>query len=106
LFSLKCFLRKIEGFSSAIFFLVGQTMVLGELLTGQFEWGPGSHSQGSGMGQLVTDSKFLMASSYSSQVRSTGPEGLSSFFEEKPLTMRRQDSNVGQDAHGAHSPEY
>jgi hypothetical protein len=41
-------------------------MVLGELLTGEFEWGPGSHSWGSGMGQLVTDSKFLIANSYSS----------------------------------------
>jgi hypothetical protein len=59
-------------------------MVLGELLTGQFEWDPSSHSQGSGMGLLVTDSRFLMASPYSSQARSTSPKGSSPFFEEKP----------------------
>jgi hypothetical protein len=81
-------------------------MVLGELLTGQFEWGSGSHLRGSGMGQLVTDSGFLTASPYSSQVCSTGPEGSPPFFEEKPLTVRGQDSNVGQDAHGAHAPGY
>jgi hypothetical protein len=62
-------------------------MVLGELLTGQFEWGPGSHSWGSGMGQLVTDSRFLAASPYSSRVRSTSLEGSSPFFEKKPWTM-------------------
>jgi hypothetical protein len=58
------------------------------------------------MGQLVTDSKFLTASPYSSPVRSTSPEGSLSFFNEKPWTVRGQDSNVGQDALGAHVPEY
>jgi hypothetical protein len=52
-------------------------MVLGELLTGQFEWGLSFRSLGSGMGQLVTDSRFLTVSPYSSQDRSTGPMGLS-----------------------------
>jgi hypothetical protein len=56
------------------------------------------------MGQLVTDSRFLTASPYSSQVRSTGPEGSSPFFKEKPWTMRGQDPNVDQDAQGAHVP--
>jgi hypothetical protein len=73
-------------------------MALGELLTGQFRWGPSSCSRGPDMGQLVTDSRFLMASPYSSQVRSTGPEGSSPFFKEKPWTVRGQDSNVDQDA--------
>jgi hypothetical protein len=81
-------------------------MVLGELLTGYFEWGPGSRSWGSDMGQLVTNSKYLMASPYSSQVRSTGPEGSSPFFEEKPWTVHGQDSNVGQDALGTCAPGY
>jgi hypothetical protein len=58
------------------------------------------------MGQLVTDFRFLMASPYSSQVRLTSPEGSSPFFEEKPWTVCGQDSNVGQDAHGAHAPGY
>jgi hypothetical protein len=47
-------------------FLIGQSTVLSELLMGQFEWGLSSHSWGSSMGQLVTDSKFLMANPYSS----------------------------------------
>jgi hypothetical protein len=81
-------------------------MVLGELLTGQFEWGPSSRSWGSGMGQLVTDSRLLMASPYSSQVYSTGLEGSLPFFEEEPWIVRHQDSNVGQDSHGARAPEY
>jgi hypothetical protein len=87
-------------------FLVRRIMVLGELPTGPFEWGPNSHSRGSGMGQLVTDSRFLTASPYSSQVHSTSPEGSSPFFEDKPWTVHRQDSSVGQDAHGAHVPRY
>jgi hypothetical protein len=58
------------------------------------------------MGQLVTDSRFLTASPYSSPIRSTGPEGSSPFFEEKLWTMRGQDPNMGQDAYGAHAPGY
>jgi hypothetical protein len=58
------------------------------------------------MGQLVTDSRFLMASPYSSQVLSTGPKGSSPFFEEKPWTMYCQDSNMGWGAHGVRAPEY
>jgi hypothetical protein len=37
------FSNKMEGLSRATIFLAGRIMVLGELLTGQFEWGPGSH---------------------------------------------------------------
>jgi hypothetical protein len=59
-------------------------MVLGELLSGWFEWGLASRPQGSGMGQLVTNSRFLMANPHSSRVRSIGPEGSLPFFEEKP----------------------
>jgi hypothetical protein len=47
------------------------------------------------MGKLVIDSRFLMASPYSSQVHSTGLEGWLPFFEEKLWTARDQDSNVG-----------
>jgi hypothetical protein len=36
------------------------------------------------MNQLVIDSRFLVASPYSSQVYSTGPKGSLPFFEEKP----------------------
>jgi hypothetical protein len=46
----------------------------------------------------VTNSRFLMASPYSSQVHSSDPEGSSSFFKEKPWTMCGQDLNVNQDA--------
>jgi hypothetical protein len=35
-----CFSDKTEGLSSVMVFLVGRTVVLGELLTGWFEWGP------------------------------------------------------------------
>jgi hypothetical protein len=35
------------------------------------------------MGQLVTDSRFLMASPHSYRVRSTGAEGSLPFFEKK-----------------------
>ena len=59
-------------------------MVLGELLTGLSEWGPAFCSWGSGMGQLVTDSRLLVANPYSSRVRSTDPKGPLPFFEEKP----------------------
>jgi hypothetical protein len=91
----QAFSRKNRGVEPCHIFLVGQTMVLGEMLSGQFEWGPSSHSRGSFMGPLVTNFRFLMASPYSSQVRSTGPEGSSPFFEEKTWTVRGQDSNVG-----------
>jgi hypothetical protein len=47
------------------------------------------------MGQLVTDSRFLTASSYSSQTRSTSSEGSTPLFEEKPWAALCQDSNVG-----------
>jgi hypothetical protein len=42
-----------------MFSLVGRNAVLIELVTSQFEWGPSSHSRGSSVGQLVTDSKLL-----------------------------------------------
>ena len=58
------------------------------------------------MGQLVTDSRFLAASPYSSQVRSIGPEGSLPFFKEKPWTMLCEDSNVGQDASDVRVPGY
>jgi hypothetical protein len=35
---------KTEGLSHAMIFLDGRIMVLGELLTGQPEWSPGSQS--------------------------------------------------------------
>jgi hypothetical protein len=81
-------------------------MALGELLMGQFEWGSSSRSWGSSMGQLVTNSIFLTVSPYSSQVRSTGPEGSSPFFEEKPWTVRSQDPNMNKDGQGACAPRY
>jgi hypothetical protein len=58
------------------------------------------------MGQLVTDSRFLTASSYSSWTRSTGSEGSMHLFKEKPWAAYCQDLNVGRDAHGAHVHEY
>jgi hypothetical protein len=85
----------MEGLSHATIFLAGRTMDLGELLMGQFEWCLGSHSWGFGIGQLVTNSKFLTTSPYSSQVRSTGPEDSLPFFEEKPWTVHAQDLSVG-----------
>jgi hypothetical protein len=81
-------------------------MVLGELLTSQFKWGPSSRSWGSNMGQLVTDSRFLTPSPYSSQVYSTGPKGSLPFSKEKPWTVCGQDLNMSQDAHGARVPRY
>ena len=58
------------------------------------------------MGQLVTNSRFLVANPYSSWVYSTGPKGSLPFFKEKPWTVLCQDSNVGQDAHVARAPGY
>jgi hypothetical protein len=49
--------------------------------------GPKSHQRGSGVGQLVTDSRFSMVDPFSYQVRSTGPEGSLPFFGEKPRIM-------------------
>jgi hypothetical protein len=71
-------------------FLIGRSMVLSELLTGRFEWGPSSRLRGSSMGQLVIDSKFLMASPYSSQVCLIGPDGSLPFFEKNhgPCTVK------------------
>ena len=37
----QAFFDKMDGLSRAMFFLDGQNMVLGELLTGYSEWGPG-----------------------------------------------------------------
>jgi hypothetical protein len=68
-------------------FSVGRNVVLVELLTGWSEWGPRSRPRGSGVGQLVTDSRFLMADPFSYQVRSTGPNGSLPFFGEKPWIM-------------------
>jgi hypothetical protein len=87
----------MEGLSRTMLSLIGRSMVLGELLMGQFGWGPCSRSWGPSMGRLVTDFIFLTASPYCSPVRSTGPEGSSPFFEEKPWTVRGQDLNVDQD---------
>jgi hypothetical protein len=56
------------------------------------------------MGQLVTDSRLLTVSLYSSRVCLTSPEGSLPFFEEKPWTVRRQVLNMGQDTHGTHAP--
>ena len=50
--------------------------------------GPGIPFMGSDMGLLVTDSRFLTASPYSSWIRSSGHKGLLPFFEEKPWTAR------------------
>jgi hypothetical protein len=58
------------------------------------------------MGQLVTDSRFLMTSSYSSRSRSTDSEGSTPLFEEKPWAMHCHDSNMGQGAHGLRAPKY
>jgi hypothetical protein len=58
------------------------------------------------LGCYMIDSRFLTVSPYSSQVRSTGSEGSSPFFEEKPWTVRSQDLNMNQDAQGACAPGY
>jgi hypothetical protein len=81
-------------------------MVLGELLMGQSKWGPGSCSQGSGLGRLATDSMFLTTNPYSSRVRPTSPGGSLPFFKEKPWFGYSQDSNVDWDARGAQTPKY
>jgi hypothetical protein len=67
-----------------MFFLVGRNAVLGELVTGESEWGPSSCSRGSGMGQLVTDFKLSTVDLYSYQFRSTGLDGPLPFLGEKP----------------------
>jgi hypothetical protein len=85
----------MEGLSSVTVFLAGRTVVLGELLTGWFEWGPGSRSQGSVVGQPVTDSRLLAANPYSSQARSTGPRGSLPSYEGKLWIVHCQDSNAG-----------
>jgi len=67
----------------------------------------GSRSWGSGLGQLVTDSRPSTVNSYSSRVRSTGPKGHLPFFrEKKPWIVSGRDSNVGRDACGARAPGY
>jgi hypothetical protein len=94
----------MEGLSDVIIFLAGRTVVLGELLTGWFEWGPSSCSQGSIVDQLVTDSRLLATNPYSSWAHSTGPEGSLLSCEGKPWIMHCQDSNARWDAHGANAP--
>jgi hypothetical protein len=74
----------MERLSCAMFFLVCQNAMLGELVTGQFDWGPGSRSRGPGLGQLVIDSKLSKANPYSYEVHSIGPDGSLPFFGEKP----------------------
>ena len=58
------------------------------------------------MGQLVTDSKFLTASPYSSRIRLTGPKGSLPFFEEKPWIVLRPRLKLGRDARGSRAPRY
>jgi hypothetical protein len=77
----------MKRLSRATFFLIGRNAVLDELVTGQSEWGPNSHSTRFGLGQLVTDSKLSTTNPYSYQVRSTGPDSLLPFFGEKPLIV-------------------
>jgi hypothetical protein len=70
----------MEGLSGVTVFLAGQTVVL----TGWFEWGPGSCSRGSIVGQLVTDPRLSAAKPYSFQACSTGPKGSLPSYERKP----------------------
>ena len=58
------------------------------------------------MGQLVTDSKLLAVSPYSSWVHLAGPKGSLPFFEENHGLGTDQDSNMGQDVLGARAPGY
>jgi hypothetical protein len=54
----------------------------------------------------VTNSKFLRVDSYSSQGCPTGPEGSLPFLKEYHESDVHQDSNMGQNALGAHAPRY
>jgi hypothetical protein len=56
--------------------------------------------------KLVTHPKLPMANSYSSQGHSTGPEGSLSSFKEYHESDIHQDSNMGQNALGAHALGY
>ena len=58
------------------------------------------------MGQLVTDSRLLVANPYSSRVRSTGPKGHCLSSKKNHGLGTDQDSNVGQDACDTHAPRY
>jgi hypothetical protein len=52
------------------------------------------------MGLLVTDSRFLVSSPYSSRGRSTSPEGSLPFYGEKPWTELNRDLNMVLPFHG------
>jgi hypothetical protein len=98
------FFDKMEGLNSVTVFLAGRTVVLGELLMGWFDWGPGSHSRGSIVGQLVIDSRLSVANPYSSWACLTGLRGSLPSCEGKPWIMYYQDSNTGWDGHSARAP--
>ena len=96
----------MEGLSRAMFSSMDESWCLVSCYRASPSRAPASYLWGSSMGQLVTDSRFLMASPYSSQIRSIDPKGSLPFFEEKPWTMLYQDLNVGRDAHDACAPGY
>jgi hypothetical protein len=52
----------------------------------------------------VTNSKFSTADPYSYLVCSSGPDGSWPFFKENHGSCSSQDSDAGQDAHGARAP--
>ncbi|RLN00903.1 hypothetical protein C2845_PM06G16930 [Panicum miliaceum] len=64
--------------------LVGRTVVLVELQSGQFEWVPVPVRGGPAWAKLVAYPRFRSASSYSSRARSIGPGGSLPFIGEKP----------------------
>jgi hypothetical protein len=80
----QAFFDKTEGLSRVMFSSMDESWCSMRCYCASLSGPLASCSWGSNMGQLVTDSRFLMASPYSSQVRLTGPEGSLPFFKEKP----------------------
>jgi hypothetical protein len=66
---------KMDGLSRAMFFSLDESWCSMSCYQASSSGALASRSRGSGMGQLVTDFRFLTISPYSSQVRSSGPKG-------------------------------
>jgi hypothetical protein len=70
-------------------------MVLGDLLSGRSEWSPGPIHWAPASGQASDALQLLMANSYSSRGRPTGPEGSLPSVKEYHEFDIHQDSNMG-----------